>query len=141
MAGNKTKATEAGVDAFLDGVADPGRRADATALRAIMEQASGEPARMWGPGIVGFGAYRYKYDSGREGEMCRIGFSPRAKELVLYLKMDGRPWDQALMDRLGRHRSGKGCLYIKRLDDVDGEALAALIGQSLDYMRAHYPEG
>ena len=116
MAENKTKATAASVDDFLDAVADPQRRADAKKLRAMMERASGEKAAMWGPGIVGFGSYHYKYASGREGDMCRIGFSPRAGEFALY---GGFLRDPDLLARLGRHKAGKSCLYIKRLSDVD----------------------
>jgi hypothetical protein len=123
MAENKTKATTASVDAFLDAIPDPQRRADAGALRALMERASGEPAAMWGPSIVGFGRHHYKYESGREGDICRIGFSPRARELVLYggfLRLPER------LARLGKYRAGKGCLYIKRLADVDAGELEAM---------------
>jgi uncharacterized protein DUF1801 len=137
MAELKTKPTQASVEAFLDAVPDPQKRADAKAVCALMARLSGEPPAMWGPSIVGFGRYRYKYDSGHEGEMARIGFSPRARELVLYLF----PRHQALMERLGRYRTGKSCLYIKRLADVDEAVLEALVGESLDYMRAAYPEG
>jgi Domain of unknown function (DU1801) len=129
MAENKTKPTGVSVDAFLDGVADPQRRADAHKVRALMERLSGEPAAMWGPSIVGFGSYHYKYDSGREGDMARIGFSPRAKELVLYgLGVSRRP---ALMERLGKHKTGKGCLYIKRLAEVDEAVLEQLVTEAL----------
>ncbi|WP_129794108.1 DUF1801 domain-containing protein [Sphingosinicella sp. CPCC 101087] len=140
MAELKTKPSEISVDAFLDAVPDPVRREDARKVRAMMERVSGEPARMWGPAIVGFGTYHYRYASGHEGDMCRIGFSPRAKELVLYLSSDA-PRHQALMDRLGRHRTGKSCLYIKRLADVDECVLEALVAESLDHMRGRYPEG
>src|SRR4051812_2129292 len=114
MAENKTKPTAASVDAFLDSVPDPQRRADGKMLRTLMERVSGEPAAMWGPSIVGFGAYHYKYDSGREGDMCLIGFSPRATGLVLY---GGFLRSPELLERLGKHKTGKGCLYIKRLAD------------------------
>ena len=140
MAENKTKQTETSVDDFLEAVPDPQRREDAKTLRAMMERISGQPARMWGPSIVGFGRYRYQYDSGHKGEMARIGFSPRARELVLYL-MGGFPRHQELMDRLGKYRTGKSCLYVKRLSDIDEGVLEALIGESLQYMRQAYPEG
>ena len=140
MAENKTKPTEADVGAFIEAVPDPQRREDGRKVRAMMERISGEPAKMWGPSIVGFGRYHYRYDSGHEGDMARTGFSPRAKELVLYLT-DGFPRHQALMDRLGKYRTGKSCLYIKRLSDVDESVLEALIAESLDYMREKYPEG
>jgi len=137
MAELKTRPTGVSVDAFLDGVADPGRRADAHRVRALMERLSGEPAAMWGPTIVGFGSYRYKYDSGHEGEMARIGFSPRGRELVFYLF----PRPLALMDRLGKYRTGKACLYVKRLADVDEAVLEELIAGALTYMAEKYPDG
>lgn len=140
MAEIKTKPTGVAVDSFIDAVADPGRREDARKVRAMMERLSGEPATMWGPSIVGFGAYHYKYDSGHEGDMARIGFSPRAKELVFYV-LDDFSRHQALMDRLGKYRTGKCCLYIKRLSDVDEAVLEALIVEGLAYMRERYPEG
>src|SRR3954447_6966158 len=120
MAENKTRATAASVDDFLDRIEDPQRRDDARKLRALMERVSGEPAAMWGPSIVGFGAYHYKYESGREGDMCRIGFSPRAGEFALY---GGFLRSPDLLARLGRHKTGKGCLYLKRLADVDEAVL------------------
>ncbi|HYJ53725.1 MAG TPA: DUF1801 domain-containing protein [Allosphingosinicella sp.] len=138
MAENKTKATGASVDAFIDAVPDPQRREDARTILALMERLSGEPAAMWGPSIIGFGRYHYKYDSGHEGESARLAFSPRAKELVLYLLGD-IPRQQELLDRLGRHRSGKCCLYIKRLSDVDQTVLEELVRESLAYMDAKYP--
>ena len=135
----KTKETAVDVDAYLDAIPDDGRRADAKKVRAMMERLSGEPARMWGPSIVGFGRYRYKYDSGHEGEAARIGFSPRAKELVLYI-MPGFDRYAELMARLGKHRTGKSCLYIKRLADVDEQVLETLAGASLGHMREKYPD-
>ena len=140
MAENKTRPTDVRVDDFLDSVPDPERRDDARKLRSMMERISGRPARMWGASIVGFGLYRYKYESGHGGEWARIGFSPRARELVLYVA-DGFPRHQALMDRLGRYKTGKSCLYVRRLADVDEQVLEALIGESLEHMREAYPEG
>lgn len=140
MAELKTKPTGAAVDAFLEAVPDAQRREDAKKVRAMMERLSGEPAQMWGPSIVGFGTYHYKYDSGHEGDWARIGFSPRAKELVLYL-LGGFPRHQALMDRLGKYKTGKSCLYIKRLADVDLAVLEELIVEALAYMREKYPNG
>ena len=93
-----------------------------------------------GPSIVGFGRYRYTYDSGHSGEMCRTGFSPRKSELVLYV-IAGFERYRALMDRLGRHRTGKSCLYIRKLSDVDEEVLEQLIAEGLAYINAQYPEG
>jgi hypothetical protein len=95
----------------------------------MMERVSGEPAAMWGPSIVGFGAYHYKYESGREGDMCRIGFSPRAGEFALY---GGFLRSPELLARLGRHKTGKGCLYLKRLADVDETVLEEMAQAALD---------
>ena len=140
MAENKTKPTGASVEAFLDAVPDPGRREDGRRISAMMERLSGERPEMWGPSIVGFGRCRYRYDSGREGEMPRIGFSPRAREQVLYV-VDSFPRHRHLMDRLGKHKTGKVCLYIKRLSDVDEGVLEELVIESLEHMREKYPEG
>lgn len=138
MAENKTQPTPASVDAFIAAAQPPERSADARVIRATMERLSGEPARMWGPSIVGFGRYHYKYDSGREGDMARIGFSPRKAELVLYL-LDGFPGHAELMGRLGKHRTGKSCLYIKRLSDIDMGVLEELIAASIAEMDRRYP--
>ncbi len=137
---NKTRPTGAAVTAFLDAVPDETRRADAHELAATMERLSGDPPAMWGPSIVGFGACHYRYESGREGDMPRIGFSPRAKELVLYLS-DSFDGYAELMARLGKHRTGKSCLYIKRLADIDRGALDELISSSLASVDRRYPGG
>ena len=125
MAETKTKPTPASVDDFLDRVAHPVRRADGTALRAMMERVTGEPAVMWGPSIVGFGACHYRYASGHEGDMCRVGFSPRSANLVLYV--GGFPEYEALLARLGKHKRSKACLYINRLADVDLSVLEEIV--------------
>ena len=117
MAETKTRPTEASVDAFLDAVAHPVRRADGKALRAMMERVAGEPAVMWGPSIVGFGSCHYRYASGHEGDMPRVGFSPRSANLVLYV--GGFPEYEALLAKLGKHKSSKACLYLGKLADVD----------------------
>jgi hypothetical protein len=117
MAETKTKPTAVSVDAFLDGVAHPVRRADGKALRAMMERVTGEPAVMWGPSIVGFGRYHYRYASGHEGDTCRVGFSPRSANLVLYV--GGFPEYEALLARLGKHKRSTACLYLGKLTDVD----------------------
>lgn len=135
----KTKQTEVAVEQFLDAVPDAQRREDAKKVCATMARLSGHPPKMWGPTIVGFGRYRYTYDSGHSGEMARIGFSPRKSELVLYLSGDYSR-HQALMDRLGKHRTGKSCLYIKKLADVDEAVLEELIKESLAWMDEKYPE-
>jgi hypothetical protein len=121
VAETKTRPTGASVDAFLEAVERASRRADGKAVRAMMERATGEPAAMWGPSIVGFGACRYRYASGREGQMCRVGFSPRSANLVLYV--GGFPEYEALLAKLGKHRRSRACLYLNRLADVDLDVL------------------
>jgi hypothetical protein len=117
MADTKTKPTNVSVDAFLDAVQHPVRRADGKAVRAMMERVTGEPATMWGPSIIGFGSYHYRYASGHEGDSPRLGFSPRSANLVLYV--GGFPEYEALLSRLGKHKSSKACLYLNKLADVD----------------------
>ena len=121
MAEIKTRPTDVSVDAFLDAVGHPVRRADGKAVRAMMERVTGELAIMWGPSIVGFGTYHYRYASGHEGDMCRMGFSPRSANLVLYV--GGFPEYEALLAKLGKHKSSKACLYLNRLADVDPAVL------------------
>jgi hypothetical protein len=126
---NKTRPTELSVAAYIEALPDAARRADAKALVKLMQNATGEKPKMWGPSIVGFGSYHYKYESGREGDMPVVGFSPRKAATVLYgLRGDG---DEGLLAQLGKHTTGKGCLYIKKLADVDQEALQALIVKSV----------
>jgi len=138
MAENKTRETGEDVGAFLDGVADPARCEDARALCALMARATGAPPSMWGS-IVGFGRTHYRYASGREGDTMTSGFAVRAKELVLYLGLGAGGVDD-LLARLGKHRLGKGCLYLTSLADVDLEALAALVSQSHARVRAQHGE-
>ena len=128
MAEIKTKPTDVSVDAFLDGVEHPVRRADGKAVRAMMERVTGEPAVMWGRSIVGFGSYHYRYDSGHEGDMCRIGFSPRSANLVLYV--GGFPEFDDLLARLGKHKRSKACLYVNKLADVDSAVLEEIARKS-----------
>lgn len=125
----KTQVTDADVDAFIAAVPDPQRRADAAAVRALYEKVSGEPARMWGASIVGCSEYGYM-SGGKPQRMCAIGFSPRKAETVLYLASDF-PEREPLLARLGPHRTGTSCVYIKRLDNVDGAVLEALVAASL----------
>ena len=129
MAENKTKATEVSVDDFLAKVEPEQRREDGRAVRAMMERITGEPAKMWGPSIIGFGTLHYRYESGREGDICRIGFSPRKPQLVFYLAAS-LPGRDAMLAQLGKHSTGKGCLYIKRLADVNQAVLEQLITES-----------
>lgn len=126
MAKIKTKPEAVSAADFIDAVPDPVRREDAKALSALFEQVTGQPPVMWGPSIVGFGSYRYRYASGHEGTMCRVGFSPRKAELVLYIDA-GRPEQADTLAKLGKHKTGKSCLYVKRLGDIDSGALAALV--------------
>ena len=126
---NKTQPTPVPVETFLAGVTPPARREDAQALCTLMARVSGEPARMWGPAIVGFGVRRYRYDSGREGEILRIGFSPRKATLALYVV--GSAHDDPLVARLGKFNAGKSCINVKRLIDIDLAVLEALIVRTL----------
>ncbi len=121
MAATKTRPTSVSVDAFLEGIEHPVRRADGRAVRAMMERVTGESAVMWGPSIVGFGSYHYRYASGHEGDMCRVGFSPRSANLVLYV--GGFPEYEALLGQLGKHKRSKACLYLNKLTDVDLDVL------------------
>ena len=140
MAEIKTRPTGVAVDQFIEKVPVPQRREDAKKVRALMERLVGEPATMWGPTIIGFGSYHYKYESGHEGDMCRLGFSPRKAELVLYVLTEaGGPEEEALLARLGKHRTGKCCLYIRKLSDVDEAVLEELVAWSLAYMDKKFP--
>jgi hypothetical protein len=125
MAENKTKPTSVDVDAFIDSVPDEQRRDEARTLRVLMERATGERAQMWGPSIIGFGRYRYRYASGHEGDACRVGFSPRKADLVLYIGA-GRPEQAEDLARLGKHKLGKSCLYLKRLTPEQMEPIEAM---------------
>jgi hypothetical protein len=138
MAENKTQPTNADVASFLAQVPDPKRREDAQTLCRLLRDATGEEPVMWGGSIVGFGRYHYRYDSGREGDAPLVGFSPRSKELVLYLECAG-DWRGDLFQRLGRHRAGKSCLYIKSLAEVDANVLRDLVRRSLAVTREKYP--
>jgi len=137
MAENKTKPTDVSVEDFIGAVENKRRREDAQELVALMREISGEEATMWGPSIIGFGTYHYKYDSGREGDFMEVGFSPRKANLVCYIML-GFSGYQELMDRLGKYKTGKSCLYINKLDDIDREVLRELITLSLKDLRAKY---
>lgn len=138
MAELKTKATEVRVADFIAAVPDETRRADAETVCAMMMRLTGEEPKMWGPSIIGFGSYRYTYDSGHSGEMCRIGYSPRKAELVLYV-LTGKPEQAPLLARLGKHKTGKSCLYIKKLADVDLAVVEDLVRTAKAHMDATYP--
>ncbi|MBB1471706.1 DUF1801 domain-containing protein [Luteimonas sp. MC1782] len=130
MSENKTKPTDSSVSTFLDAVEDDQRREDCQALLAMMARITGKPAAMWGPSIVGFDSYHYRYASGREGDMAVTGFSPRKHDISVYLTASG-PVQAGLLARLGRHKMGKSCLSIRRLSDVDPEVLEKLVADSV----------
>lgn len=135
----KTRATPASAAEFIAAVEDPKRRADAEAACALLAEATGEPATMWGASIVGFGAYHYRYASGHEGDAPLVGFSPRKGNLVFYLSgCDEERGD--LLARLGKHRAGKGCVYVNRLSDVDAGVLKEMAAASAASLRQRYPD-
>lgn len=138
MAELKTQRNDASVADFLNAIPDETRRADCLAVAEMMRQATGAEAEMWGASIVGFGRYRYRYASGREGDWLLAGFSPRKANLTIYLMTGYDDYDK-LMARLGKHSTGKSCLYIKRLSDVDVDVLRELIETSVAHMRATNP--
>ena len=123
------------VEAFLGAVPNEQRRADARQLSALLSEITDEPPRLWASGIVGFGTYHYRYDSGREGDAPVAGFAPRSAHLVIYL--DGRFTDkqERLLERLGPHKTGKSCLYVKRLADIDLDVLRTLVTRSMEVHR------
>jgi len=132
MADNKTTPTKVSVASFIDAIADETRRADAKVLVRLMQRATGEKPKMWGPAIIGFGSYHFAYESGREGDVPLAGFSPRKAATVVY----GMALGDALLAQLGKHTTGKGCLYIKKLADVDQKVLEALVVKSVAARRA-----
>jgi hypothetical protein len=135
MAESKTKATTKSVGAYIEALTDPAQRSDAKALVQLMQRVSGEKPVMWGSAIIGFGSCHYKYESGREGDVPLVGFSARQAANVLYGLLD--PKDrEALLARLGKHSTGKGCLYIKKLADVDAAVLETLIENAVAHNRA-----
>lgn len=137
MSANKTVATKISVDDFLSTLTDETKRRDSYELISIMERLSGEKATMWGPTIIGFGTYHYKYASGREGDMCRIGFSPRKAEFSLYLTCNADDFS-AMLEKFGKHKTGKGCIYFKRLADVNRDVLEQMIKRSLKETKELY---
>lgn len=134
MAELKTKPTQANVKEFLNQIPDKERRDDCFAIAKLMEEITGDKPKMWGPSIVGFGTYRYKYASGREGDWMVTGFSPRKKDLTLYIMM-GFEKHPELMQQLGKHSTGKSCLYIKRLSDIHVPTLKKLIKASVKELK------
>ena len=129
--------TGASVEAFIAGVDHPTRRRDAETALEIFSRATGEPALMWGPSIIGFGRYRYQYDSGREGEMLAVGFSPRKAHMVMYI-VGSIAEDDPLRSRLGKHKTSKACLYVNKFDDIDLAVLEQWVGKSYRATLAKY---
>ena len=137
MAELKTKPTEQSVEDFLNAIPDEQKRADAFAISKLMKQVTRDEPTMWGGSIVGFGRYHYKYASGHEGDTCLVGFSPRKQNLTLYLMLGAGNYTD-LLKKLGKHKTGKGCLYINRLADVDLPTLKELVKQSVKHLKATY---
>jgi len=137
MAQNTTGETKASAAAFLNAIEDPHKRSDARKVAAIMRKATGSTAKMWGSSIVGFGKYHYKYASGHEGEWALVGLSPRKNNLVVYI-MPGFSSFSSLMKKLGKYKTGKSCLYLNHLADVDERTLEQLIDKSVKLMRKRY---
>lgn len=140
MAENKTKPTDASVEDYIVARGSEQQRADCRELIALLEQATQQPPRMWGPSIVGFGSYRYTYESGRTGEAPLVGFAIRGRELVIYL-VAGQDEQKSLLSKLGPHRMGKSCLYIKRLADLDRSTLEKLVAGSVAGLAGSLPPG
>lgn len=134
---NKTRPTKVSPRAFVEAVEHPRRREDGLALLEFFDRVTGYPARMWGPSIIGYGRYAYKTGSGREGEFMLTGFSPRKSALTVYIMPGYRDMSEKL-DRLGKHKIGKSCLYINKLSDVDISVLEEIVLDGLDYMKANY---
>ena len=137
MAETKTRPTRASVDAYLASKASPQQLKDCKAVMAICKRVTRQPARMWGPSIVGFGSYTYRYESGHSGEAALVGFAVRGRDLVVYIAAD-TPTQVELLSRLGKHSMGKVCLYFRRLADLDLEVLEALIAGSVAEIKRRY---
>lgn len=131
----KTMPNDRSVAAFLDSIPDSGQRADSRTLIGLMKKVTKAEPKMWGPSIVGFGSYHYRYESGREGDWFLTGFSPRKGTMTLYIMAGFSRYD-ALMNQLGKYRTGTSCLYVKRLADVDLRVLTSLVRESVRHMRA-----
>ena len=135
MSDLKTQPNDASVEAFLNSVENEKRKADGLEILELMKEVTGEPAKMWGDSIIGFGSYHYKYDSGREGDWFLAGFSPRKQSLSVYITAGFKQYDE-ILSRLGKHKLGKSCLYINKIEDVDREVLQELVEASVEHMRA-----
>ena len=137
--GNKTIETEACVEDYLSAIVPEQKQEDCRAICAIMERLTGSPPKMWGGSIVGFGQYHYKYESGREGDAVRTGFAARAQNISIYIMPGYQDFEDEL-SRLGKHKVGKSCLYLKRLSDVDENVLEEMIAKGLKLLAQKYPE-
>ncbi len=137
MAANKTTETTASVSRFISSIKDETKRKDSISLIELIKKQTGYEPKMWGPSIIGFGSYHYKYESGREGDSLLVGFSPRTSALTLYLSgnFDQR---EELLEKLGRHKTGKGCIYVRKLDDIDIGVLQLMITNHLNHIRNLY---
>ena len=137
MAQNKTRPTDQSIDDFLNKVENTSRKKDSFKMLKIIKEITKLDPVMWGTSIVGFGSYHYKYTSGREGDMPLVGFSPRKQNLTLYI-MDGFEKKDELLSKLGKHKLGKSCLYINKLQDVDITVLKEIINKSLEYIKSNF---
>ena len=137
MAENKTKPTQASVESYIGAIDDEVRRKDCQTLITLMAKATKQPATMWGTSIVGFGSYHYKYESGREGDSCLVGFSSRKSEICLYLTA-GVLGQEDLVSKLSKHKTGKGCLYVRKLADVDLNVLERMIVGAFAERKRHH---
>jgi hypothetical protein len=137
MAKNKTMETEQSVSAYLKAIANEKRRSDCTELAALITAQTGLEPKMWGTAIVGFGSYHYKYESGHEGDAPLIGLASRANAITLYMASD---FDQKepLLQQFGKHKTGKGCIYIQKLEDIDTDILGQMVHNSIDYLKNRY---
>ena len=137
MAENKTKATEASVERYLSAIKDEARRKDCEVLAKLMTRATKQKPKMWGTSIVGFGSYHYKYESGREGDSCLTGFSSRKGDISVYL-VASFPGQEGLLAKLGKHKMGGGCLYVRKLSDVEHKVLEQLLVGSVAERKRHH---
>jgi len=139
MAETKTKPTEVAVDDFINAVESPKKREDAFALKQMMEEVTGEKAKMWGPSIIGFGKYHYKYATGHEGDAPIVGFSPRKAAITLYLMSCSGQEEEPLLEKLGKFRKSVACIYANKLSDLDETILRQLIAKSYQFTKDLYP--
>jgi hypothetical protein len=137
MAENKTKPTDASVDDYIVSRASEQQQADCRQLMTLLKKVTRQPPKMWGPSIVGYGSYRYKYESGRTGEMPLVGFAIRGRELVIYVLAEGEE-QELLLSKLGKHKMGKSCLHFKRLSDLDYSVLEQLVTNSVAEVKRRY---